>query len=173
MDVIRRWALLVAAIVHIGMMMVSFVFNAPVNAAVDAWMPASLSTDWPSYRLRWEMGHALAALFPLSAIRATHNVLAHRRMRANELDLSAEGIMASVHVTRINRPNAWPQPTSGTEKRAPANRGSHSHMALRRLRAVSTIGLLSAEQRNLMASRRANKAIGPAGTDRRLVPLIE
>ena len=62
-DVARRRALLVAAIAYVSMIVVFFVFNAPINAAVDAWTPASLPPDWPSYRLRWEIGHALAALF--------------------------------------------------------------------------------------------------------------
>jgi hypothetical protein len=53
---------LVAAIAYAGMIAVFFAFNAPVNAALDGWTAATLPTNWPSYRLRWEAGHALAAL---------------------------------------------------------------------------------------------------------------
>jgi hypothetical protein len=53
---------LVAAASYAGMIAVFFIFNAPVNAALRAWSPATLPGDWTSYRLRWETGHALAAL---------------------------------------------------------------------------------------------------------------
>jgi hypothetical protein len=53
---------LMAAVAYAGMIAVFFVFNAPVNAALNGWTAATLPTDWPSYRLRWEVGHALAAL---------------------------------------------------------------------------------------------------------------
>jgi hypothetical protein len=46
-----------------GAMIVSFfLFNAPVNQAVRGWTSTTLPSDWPSYRLQWETGHALAAL---------------------------------------------------------------------------------------------------------------
>ncbi len=41
---------------------VFFVLNAPVNAAFAAWTAATLPADWPSYRLRWELGHATSFL---------------------------------------------------------------------------------------------------------------
>jgi hypothetical protein len=44
------------------MIVVFFVFNAPVNKAVRNWTPTTLPSDWPAYRLRWETGHALAAV---------------------------------------------------------------------------------------------------------------
>jgi len=47
-----------------------FVFNNPVNSAVNTWTPASYPSDWQSYRARWETGHALAALLSLFALGA-------------------------------------------------------------------------------------------------------
>jgi len=44
-----------------------FVFNRPVNEALRGWMPATLPSDWGDYRLRWEIGHALTALFSVIA----------------------------------------------------------------------------------------------------------
>jgi hypothetical protein len=37
---------------------VFFALNAPVNAAFAAWTAETLPPDWPTYRLRWEVGHA-------------------------------------------------------------------------------------------------------------------
>ncbi len=44
-----------------------FVFNDPVNKAVLGWTVSTLPADWPSYRTRWETGHALAALLSVIA----------------------------------------------------------------------------------------------------------
>jgi len=44
-----------------------FVFNQPVNEALLGWMPATLPADRSNYRLRWEIGHALTALFSVIA----------------------------------------------------------------------------------------------------------
>lgn len=44
-----------------------FVLNAPVNAAFAAWTPATLPADWASYRLRWELGHAIGFVLVLPA----------------------------------------------------------------------------------------------------------
>jgi hypothetical protein len=44
------------------MIVAFFVFNAPVNEAVRGWTSTTLPSDWAAYRLRWETGHALAAL---------------------------------------------------------------------------------------------------------------
>src|SRR5262249_50463962 len=66
--VVRRaqgsWSLLtlVAAAAYAAMLVAFFVFNAPVNEALNNWTPATLPPDWTTYRLRWETGHALAAL---------------------------------------------------------------------------------------------------------------
>jgi hypothetical protein len=44
-------------------MLAAFVLlNAPVNAALASWTPATLPADRPSYRLCWEIGHTVAAL---------------------------------------------------------------------------------------------------------------
>ena len=52
------------------MLLSFFLFNAPVNEAVNKWTPETLPADWASYRLRWETGHALAALFALLGLAA-------------------------------------------------------------------------------------------------------
>ena len=51
---------LAAALAYCGMIVTFFVFNNPVNLAVNTWTPASYPSDWQSYRARWETGHALA-----------------------------------------------------------------------------------------------------------------
>lgn len=47
-----------------------FAFNAPVNAALAQWSAPTLPADWPSYRLRWELGHALGCVLALVAFGA-------------------------------------------------------------------------------------------------------
>lgn len=64
----RRRPWLFAAGAYAAMIGVFFVFNAPVNAAVDGWAAAALPADWEEYRLRWEAGHALAALLSFAAL---------------------------------------------------------------------------------------------------------
>ena len=59
---------LVATLAYAGMLAVFFVFNAPVNDALAGWTPATLPPDWPDYRLRWEIGHALAAGLSIIAL---------------------------------------------------------------------------------------------------------
>ena len=59
---------LAAALAYCGMIVTFFVFNNPVNSAVNTWTPASYPSDWQSYRARWETGHALAALLSLFAL---------------------------------------------------------------------------------------------------------
>ena len=54
---------LAACLGYLGMLAVFFLLNAPVNAALSSWVPATLPADWTRYRLRWEIGHAAAALF--------------------------------------------------------------------------------------------------------------
>ena len=44
-----------------------FVFNQPVNEPLLGWTSATLPADWSNYRLRWEIGHALTALFSMIA----------------------------------------------------------------------------------------------------------
>jgi len=60
-DETRRLTLL-AVLSYAAMIGTFFVLNAPVNEALSRWTPASLPNDWESYRLRWETGHAIAAL---------------------------------------------------------------------------------------------------------------
>jgi hypothetical protein len=60
-----------AAAAYVGMLLCFFLLNAPVNAAMDGWTPATLPPDWTGYRWRWEIGHALAALFALLGLAAT------------------------------------------------------------------------------------------------------
>ena len=62
--------MLFAAACYIAMLAAFFIFNAPVNAAVGVWTAATLPTDWASYRLWWESGHALSALLSLAAFAA-------------------------------------------------------------------------------------------------------
>jgi hypothetical protein len=54
-----------AVVAYLGMLAVFFLFNNPVNIALDAWTPETLPSDWPAYRARWETGHALAAMLSL------------------------------------------------------------------------------------------------------------
>lgn len=61
---------LIAALAYIGMIAVFFLLNAPVNNAVGGWTAATLPSDWPVYRLRWEMGHTVAALFAATGLLA-------------------------------------------------------------------------------------------------------
>ena len=44
-----------------------FVFNAPVNDALNGWTAATLPQDWTVYRIRWEAGHALSAILAVIA----------------------------------------------------------------------------------------------------------
>ena len=44
-----------------------FVFNRPVNEVLSSWTLATLPADWNNYRVRWEIGHALTALFSVIA----------------------------------------------------------------------------------------------------------
>jgi hypothetical protein len=57
-----------AALSYAAMIATFFVLNAPVNEALSQWMPTSLPSDWESYRLRWETGHAIAALLSVAGL---------------------------------------------------------------------------------------------------------
>jgi hypothetical protein len=52
----------IATMAYGAMLVAFFVFNALVNEAVRGWAPTMLPSDWPAYLVRWEAGHALAAL---------------------------------------------------------------------------------------------------------------
>lgn len=68
----RRHAL--AAICYAGMLVCFFLFNAPVNAAVSSWTADTLPPEWNRFRLRWEVGHGLAALLAVLALTAIATV---------------------------------------------------------------------------------------------------
>jgi hypothetical protein len=51
---------LVAALCLSLALVAFFTLNAPVNAAFAQWTPQTLPADWPDYRLRWELGHAVS-----------------------------------------------------------------------------------------------------------------
>ncbi len=55
----------VALAAYAAMIGVFFAFNAPVNRMVDRWTPDALPGDWADYRLRWEEGHAIAAMLAI------------------------------------------------------------------------------------------------------------
>lgn len=62
-----RRAYLVALVCYAAMLADFFVFNRPVNEAVRDWTPMTLPSNWSDYRLRWEIGHSLTALFSVIA----------------------------------------------------------------------------------------------------------
>jgi hypothetical protein len=76
-----RWWVLVACLAYAGMLAVFFAFDAPVNAALSGWTPASLPADWPRYRLRWECGHVAAAALSLVGLAALIRARAGRPSR--------------------------------------------------------------------------------------------
>lgn len=59
---------LAAGACYLVMLLAFFMFNGPVNAAIDSWTAATLPTDWASYRARWETGHAIAFVFAAGAL---------------------------------------------------------------------------------------------------------
>jgi len=67
----ERNAAIVATVTYAGMLAAFFVFNAPVNAALNGWTAETLPPDWSDYRLRWELGHAIAAILAVTAFLAS------------------------------------------------------------------------------------------------------
>lgn len=53
----------IAALCYAAMLACFFIFNYPVNAALNQWTASTLPPDWSNYRLKWEIGHTLSALF--------------------------------------------------------------------------------------------------------------
>jgi hypothetical protein len=57
-----------AVIVCYAAMLASFfLFNDPVNEALNRWTPTVMPANWPDYRLRWEIGHAITAVLAVIA----------------------------------------------------------------------------------------------------------
>jgi hypothetical protein len=54
-DVSHRRLRGLVACLYLTMIIVFFVFNAPVNAAVGAWSAATLPAHWADFRSRWEL----------------------------------------------------------------------------------------------------------------------
>lgn len=62
-----RRTYLVATVCYLAMLAVFFIFNDPVNVALNGWTATTLPADWSDCRLKWEIGHALAALLSVVA----------------------------------------------------------------------------------------------------------
>ena len=56
-----------------------FVFNRPVNEVLSNWTLATLPADWSNYRVRWEIDHALTALFSVIAFATLIHQRIHER----------------------------------------------------------------------------------------------
>jgi len=63
----RRNTYLIAAACYLSMILYFFLFNDWVNQALIKWTAATLPANWAEYRLKWETGYALAALFSVIA----------------------------------------------------------------------------------------------------------
>ena len=61
---------LIASIGYACMIVVFVVLNSPVNAAVASWTTTTLPPNWTAYRMRWEIGHAIAFLLSLISLTA-------------------------------------------------------------------------------------------------------
>ena len=59
---LSRVLTLAAALCGSAALAVWFAYVDPVNAALKAWTPETLPSDWTSYRDRWEAGHAASAI---------------------------------------------------------------------------------------------------------------
>jgi hypothetical protein len=73
----HRNAYLIAAACYLSMILYFFLFNDWVNHALIKWTAATLPRNWTEYRLKWETGYALAALFSVIAF----VTLLHARIR--------------------------------------------------------------------------------------------
>jgi hypothetical protein len=63
----HRNAYLIAAACYLSMILYFILFNDWVNQALIKWTAATLPANWAEYRLKWETGYALAALFSVIA----------------------------------------------------------------------------------------------------------
>jgi hypothetical protein len=66
-DAEGRSAYLVAAFCYLSMILYFFLFNDWVNQTLSSWTAATLPANWMDYRLKWETGYALAAVFSVIA----------------------------------------------------------------------------------------------------------
>lgn len=64
------WPMQIACAGYAGMLAAFFLLNRPVNLAVSTWSPSTVPPDRPSYRFRWELGHAIAAVLALISLTA-------------------------------------------------------------------------------------------------------
>jgi hypothetical protein len=62
-----RTACLIAALCYAAMLINFFAFNEPVNQLINGWTIDTLPANWSVYRTQWEVGHALTALFSVTA----------------------------------------------------------------------------------------------------------
>jgi len=62
-----RSACFIAALCYAAMLIDFFAFNQPVNQAVNGWTIDTLPANWSTYRAQWEVGHALTAVFSITA----------------------------------------------------------------------------------------------------------
>jgi hypothetical protein len=62
-----RRACVIATLCYMAMLANFFVFNQPVNQAVNGWTIDTIPANWSTYRTQWEIGHALTALFSIIA----------------------------------------------------------------------------------------------------------
>lgn len=69
-DRASRRTYIVAGLCYAAMLANFFIFNRPVNDALNEWTIVNMPIDWGLYRLRWEIGHALTALFSVIAFGA-------------------------------------------------------------------------------------------------------
>lgn len=83
-----RGLTLLAALLLSGAIVVFFALNAPVNAAFASWTVTTLPPDWPNYRLRWEIGHAIGFVLVLIAFVALLRAL----FREAITEASREGV---------------------------------------------------------------------------------
>ena len=84
-DRAQRRAYLVATLCYAGMIGVFFLYNNPVNQALNGWTAATLPGNWPDYRLEWEVGHATSALLSLIAFAAGLRAFFQERVAAGQL----------------------------------------------------------------------------------------
>ena len=88
-DRVTTWPTIVAAIAYASMIATFFVFNDPVNAALNSWTAATIPPDWSDYRLRWETGHALATILSMIALALLVRVWLVERDRRRAIDAAA------------------------------------------------------------------------------------